>query len=545
MPSKQVYGRNNMVMIDQHNKIYGSLGIAEPFVYNTVKSNSLLTMSNCREGPFNTEVTELSVYGKSEQATTTGAQLWEFGDIEVQKLISKKLSVSLKTGKYTITADVDGTDTAPSLVLVGKKNINIPKGKETGTSFELTEEATTILLYASDNYEHSDGNTTTFKNVMLNIGDTSYPWEPYTGGQPSPSPDYPQEIKSIGNNGKINVTVRGKNLFDLEYAMNPINWEGPDPYYYIPYYVGKGNTVSISYSKRLDIGEQSYICIGRNKGSISDAYTWLYHSNVQNLIINNKSFVAEDDYIYLCGAGKHITTLSKISDLQIEISPAPTSYEPYHEPQSMDIATPNGLPGIPVTYGGNYTDDTGQQWICDEIDFARGVYVQRIKLVDIIEQTTKIQWTRQTGLWGNNDNNATLAYYVYINGSNDGTDWDISSKNLGATRCSHFRYGLLYKASITAFQIGTYIAFRFPRKMLPDWNPDNPTGEAFYNWLVEQKNAGTPVLVQYALANPIETPLTTEQLASYKQLRTYKGTTIVDNDVGAGMKVTYKALGNK
>lgn len=75
MPSKQVYGRNNMVMIDQHNKIYGSLGIAEPFVYNTVESNSLLTMSNCREGPFNTEVTELSVYGKSEQATTTGAQL--------------------------------------------------------------------------------------------------------------------------------------------------------------------------------------------------------------------------------------------------------------------------------------------------------------------------------------------------------------------------------------------------------------------------------------------------------------------------------------
>lgn len=296
-----------------------------------------LTLERCKEKPLK----GLTIYGKSEQTTTTGAQLWEFGDIEVQKLISKKLSVSLKTGKYTITADVDGTDTAPSLVLVGKKNINIPKGKETGTSFELTEEATTILLYASDNYEHSDGNTTTFKNVMLNIGDTSYPWEPYTGGQPSPSPDYPQEIKSIGNNGKINVTVRGKNLFDLEYAMNPINWEGPDPYYYIPYYVGKGNTVSISYSKRLDIGEQSYICISRNKGSTSNIYTWLYHSNVQNLIINNKSFVAEDDYIYLCGAGKHITTLSKISDLQIEISPAPTSYEPYHEPQSMDIATPN------------------------------------------------------------------------------------------------------------------------------------------------------------------------------------------------------------
>lgn len=75
--------------------------------------------------------------------------------------------------------------------------------------------------------------------------------------------------------------------------------------------------------------------------------------------------------------------------------------------------------------------------------------------------------------------------------------------------------------------------------MLPDWNLDNPTGEAFYNWLVEQKNAGTPVLVQYALANPIETPLTADQLASYKQLHTYKGTTIVDNNAGVEMKASY------
>ena len=37
--------------------------------------------------------------------------------------------------------------------------------------------------------------------------------------------------------------------------------------------------------------------------------------------------------------------------------------------QSMSIDMPNGLPGIPVDAGGNYTDANGQQWICDEIDF--------------------------------------------------------------------------------------------------------------------------------------------------------------------------------
>lgn len=498
-----------------------------------------LTLEQCKEKPLK----GLTIYGKSEQTMTTGAQLFDKSSyieecvIEIdgtEKAINGYGTtdfIPLDIGKYTITK------TGSQRCKVYDKDKK-PLTTNTFTDFDISNGGN-FEIKENIKYIRFSFYTPNKDTIMLNSGDMALPYEPYTGGQPSPSPDYPQEIKSIGNNGKINVTVRGKNLFDLEYAMNPINWEGPDPYYYIPYYVGKGNTVSISYSKRLEIGEQSYICIGRNKGSINNAYTWLYHSNVQNLIINNKSFVAEDDYIYLCGAEKHITTLSKIPDLQIEISPAPTSYEPYHEPQSMDITTPNGLPGITVTYGGNYTDDTGQQWICDEIDFARGVYVQRIKLVDIIEQTTKIQWTRQTGLWGNNDNNATLAYYVYIDGSNDGTYWGILEKNLGATRCSHFRYGLLYKTSVTGFQIGTYIGFRFPRKMLPDWNPDNPTGEAFYNWLVEQKNAGTPVLVQYALANPIETLLTADQLASYKQLHTYKDTTIVDNNAGVEMKASY------
>ena len=33
---------------------------------------------------------------------------------------------------------------------------------------------------------------------MLNEGSTALPWEPYTGGAPSPNPDYPQEIVSAG-----------------------------------------------------------------------------------------------------------------------------------------------------------------------------------------------------------------------------------------------------------------------------------------------------------------------------------------------------------
>lgn len=46
--------------------------------------------------------------------------------------------------------------------------------------------------------------------------------------------------------------------------------------------------------------------------------------------------------------------------------------------QTLTLPTPTGLPGIPVTSGGNYTDQSGQQWVCDEVDLERGVRVQRV-----------------------------------------------------------------------------------------------------------------------------------------------------------------------
>lgn len=53
------------------------------------------------------------------------------------------------------------------------------------------------------------------KYVMLAEGSTALPYEPYTGGKPSPSVEYPQEIVSAGDDGQIDVKVTSKNLFDI------------------------------------------------------------------------------------------------------------------------------------------------------------------------------------------------------------------------------------------------------------------------------------------------------------------------------------------
>ena len=63
--------------------------------------------------------------------------------------------------------------------------------------------------------------------------------------------------------------------------------------------------------------------------------------------------------------------------VQLELGSTATTYSPYRE-QLLTLPTPTGLPGIPVTSGGNYTDPQGQQWICDEVDLERGVKAQRV-----------------------------------------------------------------------------------------------------------------------------------------------------------------------
>ncbi len=61
-------------------------------------------------------------------------------------------------------------------------------------------------------------------NIMLNDGDIALPYEPYTGGKPSPSPDYPQEIKSVVS-PTVKVTNEDGTQFEtanLTYTLNAI-----------------------------------------------------------------------------------------------------------------------------------------------------------------------------------------------------------------------------------------------------------------------------------------------------------------------------------
>ena len=188
-----------------------------------------------------------------------------------------------------------------------------------------------------------------------------------------------------------------------------------------------------------------------------------------------------------------------------------------NDSQSMTIATPNGLPGIPVTTGGNYTDGNGQQWICDEIDFARGVYIQRINTVGF-ENAIGVRETRSAS-------NDTYRFTFPI-----GTNPTFLPSTQGLGMCNALTYSFApvgindVDNAIHAYMSGGIYARCDAYETVSD----------FLAWA-----KSVDLKVQYILATPIERPLSEEEIAAYNALHTYRDNTTVSNDAGAWMNLEY------
>ena len=405
--------------------------VVPKYVENQEKGNPSVC-KNCAEAPFK----DLHIYGRSEQVTTTGAQLltssvtegynsgvtltkkdsaWHLegtnttDGIRNIRIIEPTEHFKLSAGTYTLSFSKDGVfpiEINVSIAKVANPDVDSEQiwtgignaGLNRPTKFTLdgTEEALSMFVnFPAGEFISCD------LYIMLNAGDTALQWEPYTGGKPSPSPDYPQEIVSAGDDGSIGVEVHGKNILGGRYYYanysNGVLFVSKDrkdkevKFPYTPEYESfgvckvikckKGKTYVISVTnpnKNATVGMAEYENIEKALGYTNNVgFSPMYGTKQQ--------YTAKSDGILVCGIagtwtdGK--TTLHECTEselLQVEQASEATYYEPYHEPQSMSVTTPNGLPGIPVSSGGNYTDENGQQWICDEVDLGRGVYVQRV-----------------------------------------------------------------------------------------------------------------------------------------------------------------------
>lgn len=195
--------------------------------------------------------------------------------------------------------------------------------------------------------------------------------------------------------------------------------------------------------------------------------------------------------------------------------------------QQLIIQTPNGLPGIPISSGGNYTDADGQQWVCDEIDYETKKYVQNCVKV-VLDGIDDENWRFMT-------TSVASGFRYFINLAIPPAG--VESPNLIAVAmCDKF---LTVSADATYNERqGAAIDNNMQFIIFCDAvHTNNITN--WKNWLKEN-----PVTLIYQIATPIETPLSDEKLAAYAALRSYNGTTIVSTEEPvAGLSARYVADG--
>lgn len=329
----------------------------------------------------------------------------------------------------------------------------------------------------------------------------------------TPSPDAPVALENVGSDGTIDVTVCGKNLHNEEsaksinstavlekvgnayrlYSTTAATWSST-----------QSNLISLKAGKTYTFSYELLRCDAGAPMLTLRGVDYLIKASIDNKVpgMYSKQYTPTEDIdVYVsvfCTAGTEEMGDITFSSVQLEEGDTATAYEPY-KGQTLTVSTPNGLPGVPVSSGGNYTDEAGQQWVCDELDLARGKYIQRVGQVDFAD----LQWFLEAdyGMWR--------------------SEYFTGTVPLTPLLCETVPY---YRIGIAGDQLGTNCNGPHNLWVRNGSTVNAPTGKALYQ-----------------LAEPIETALSAEELAAYASLHTNKPNTTVYNDSCAHMALKYNA----
>ena len=316
----------------------------------------------------------------------------------------------------------------------------------------------------------------------------------------TPTPDAPVPIVSAGDGGSVAVKVTGKNLLYIPDGVKTVRGVT---------ITSKNGRISISGTATengyvyLPVKQISIHGLALLSSNVSDPVAKLVSESWEVLFVQGKANVTQGVITRVCFIVKEGTNYDSDGiNVQLELGTTATAYSPYRE-QLLTLPTPNGLPGIPVTSGGNYTDENGQQWVCDEVDLERGVKVQRVSAVDL--STCEITSTTEFAV----------------------------TKRLSIRLLMH---GRDYKTEALCNKLQFIVSFN---KDIPHFYVDKTNVQAFIPIGAKNPEEGE-YIVLYALATPVETPLPPAELAAYKALTTYAPNTVVQASDGAGLKLDYQ-----
>lgn len=341
---------------------------------------------------------------------------------------------------------------------------------------------------------------------QINEGKTVLDYEPYTGGKPSPSPEYPQEIKAVVNPV---IKTHGKNLIDFRKAKG-----GQDSG--VTYTVNADGSVNrrgtatgsvgniwllgafrVTEPKEDDVimtlkkGKTYYIkdCVllGVERGN-AVSYESIVKPTAKDIKINgirNGSFEAGRTYAD--------TIYPMVAESEIKVE-----WQPYQESQAT---LPYELNAIPVSSGGNVIID-GQQYIADYVDVERG---KLVRMTELIEYDGTENWSLQS------INNNGIANFQIIVTRYIGSIGMCDTLQLQKTTISNTNTeGFMVNNNNSLF-----IRINTTRGI--------STLETFKEFL-----ANKHIFILYALSTPTEIDLVKEEITAFKALSTYYPKTYIN-----------------
>lgn len=370
----------------------------------------------------------------------------------------------------------------------------------------------------------------------------------------TPSPDSPVPIVSAGDSGSVAVKVTGKNLLDFlhdkitkagglgnftrdDSTLTVSGVNGWNAYWFVSPVPGRQISVSFTYrqidDKTSDTPQALAVGTSASQSYMgSDAYHVDSPKKIWTKITCN---MISEAYIGVMirveNEGVNEERTIEIKDFQLELGSTATAYSPYRE-QLLTLPAPTGLPGIPVTSGGNYTDPQGQQWVCDEVNLAKGVKVQRnASFVINAENANNIfvtnEYTHVTAAVNarintpekTNRNDRQYGRCVFC----EALPWSIN-----AWASSVNAVGFVENDSVDLTIENSYLG-------LTEASTNDERKTALVKYFTDN-----PCLVIYRIATPIEKTLTPAEIAAYKALTAYGPDTVVQASDGAGVKLEYQ-----
>lgn len=438
----------------------------------------------------------ITMQGWTEQPSTTGAQLFdidEFLELPLEPFAmygnARTLVLNLKPNtQYTMSTDNDGslggdeTEKNRSLYFTTVEDIEV-NGVNTavfkGHNITKTSDGEGKLKVMLFDRENANPIVNKEKWVMLNKGNTAKTYEEYTGGNPSPSPDYLQEIR---NSGKYNeetqryeymISLMTKNLLDI-----------PDITAETPQTAIECNIVQDIFISAQESGTVSKP-IWRFQATYKDGTT--KYLNDQNEI--NWTFPAtkENPIVKIVFRGIFITS-GAYKNIQVEYGTRATSYVP-HAKQTAKITS----------------DRPVSKW--DRLERRDGVYgwVYRTKFINDLAA----EIPDNTTIWGTDK-----PYFSY----------ELQNTNLNYSK----------NRIISGVGIGS-------KKYQPNANTKSIIINCNHGDTLETAKEHLHYAVQYETTEAEEfVPLPEEEQQALKELCTYYPTTVLSNDCGCNMSLTYK-----